>query len=132
MLYPQNASIAIGSRRRTPVFPDAAAVVSDDNVAPRNVPCGQPRDSYTSGTRCCRRAPNMIASRGTPLGFSNSGESDAQLVAGVVNLAFGCGAFSEGGGVHGRPCQSSAFSGGASSWPSHHGVPSSRSAALVK
>ena len=90
----------MGSRRSTPVLPDAAAVVSDDNVAPRNTPCCQFFDSYTSGTRCCRRAPNITASSGTPRGFSNSGDSVAQLVAGVVKCAFGCVAFSgEDGGV---------------------------------
>ena len=31
----------------------------------------------------------MIASSGTPLGFANSGESDAHSVAGVVKRAFG-------------------------------------------
>ena len=121
----------MGSRRSTPVLPDAAAVVSDESVAPRNTPCCQFFDSYTSGTRCCRRAPNMIASSGTPRGLSNSGESVAQFVAGVVNRAFGCVAFSGEAGVHGRPCQSKASAGGGSSCPSHQGVPSDRSAAFV-
>src|SRR5687767_14344432 len=123
--------MAIGSRRSTPVLPDAAAVVSDESVAPRNTPCCQFFDSYTSGTRCWRRAPNITASSGTPRGFSNSGDSEAQLVAGVVKRAFGCVAFSGDDGVQGRPCQSSASAGGGSSCPSHQGVPSGRSAALV-
>src|SRR5262245_65222899 len=114
------------------MLPDAAAVVSDDKVAPRNTPCCQSRDSYTSGTRRRRRAPNMTASSGTPSGFENSGESDAHSEAGVVKRAFGWVAFSADAGVHGRPCQSSACGGGGSSWPSHQGVPSGRSAALVK
>src|SRR4029079_10452093 len=105
MLYPQKASIAIGSRRSTPTLPDAAAVVSEDRVAPRNTPCCQSRDSYTSGTRRRRRAPNMMASSGTPPPLWNSGESDEHSVAGVVNLAFGWVAFSADAGVHGRPCQ---------------------------
>src|ERR1051326_1780070 len=79
-----------------------------------------------------RRAPKMIASIGTPSGLSNSGESDEQLVAGVVKRLFGCAAFSADDGVHGRPCQSTAFAGAPSSCPSHHGVPSGRSATLVK
>ena len=74
----------------------------------------------------------MIASIGTPSGFSNSGESVEQLVAGVVNRLFGCAAFSVEAGVHGRPCQSTASAGAGSSCPSHHGVPSGRSATLVK
>jgi hypothetical protein len=82
------------------------------------------RPSNTSGIRRCRRAPKIIASIGTPFGLSNSGESDAQLVAGVVNRLFGCAAFSVDAGVHGRPCQSSASAGAGSSCPSHHGVPS--------
>src|SRR6476659_1268673 len=100
MLKPQNGSMAIGSRRKTPTLPVAAAVVSDDNVAPRNVPCCQLRDWYTSGTRRCRRAPNSMASMGTPLGFSNSGEIDAHCAAPTVKREFGCAAFSVDAGVH--------------------------------
>ena len=107
-------------------------MVSDDSVAPRNVPCCQLRPSNTSGIRRWRRAPKSIASIGTPLGFSNSGDSEAHCVAGVVKRLFGCAAFSVEAGVHGRPCQSSASAGGGSSWPSHHGVPSGRSATFVK
>src|SRR5689334_25313261 len=123
--------MAIGSRRSTPTLPVAAAVVSDESVAPRNVPCCQFHDSYTSGTRRCRRAPKRIASIGTPLGLSNSGESVEHCEAGVVNRLLGCAAFSGDLGVHGRPCQSIASGGGGSSCPSHHGVPSGRSATFV-
>src|SRR5215471_14805465 len=132
MLYPQNGHIAIGSRRSTPTLPVAAAVVSDESVAPRKTPCCQLRPSNTRGIRRCRRAPKIIASIGTPFGLSNSGESDAQLVAGVVNRLLGCAAFSVDAGVHGRPCQSVASAGAASSCPSHHGVSSGRSATFVK
>src|SRR4029453_6288384 len=76
--------------------------------------------------------PNRIASIGTPFGFSNSGDSEAHWVAGVVKRLFGCAAFSGAGGVHGGPCQSCASAGGGSSCPSHHGVPSGRSATFVK
>src|SRR6266511_4570211 len=62
-----NGSIAIGSRRTTPTWPTAAAVVSDDSVAPRKTPCCQSRDSVTSGTVVARRPPNRIAEIGTPL-----------------------------------------------------------------
>ena len=41
MLYPQNGSIAMGSRRTCPVVPAAAAVVSDPMVAPMYTPCDQ-------------------------------------------------------------------------------------------
>src|SRR6185503_4885299 len=132
MLYPQNGNMAMGSRRTTPTFPVAAAVVSEDKVAPRNVPCCQLRASTTRGTRSCRRAPNNMASIGTPFGFSNSGEIDAHCTAGVVKRLLGCAAFSREDGVHGRPCQSRASAGGGSSCPSHHGVPSGLSATFVK
>src|SRR5690242_7304052 len=98
--------MAIGSRRSTPTLPVAAAVVSDESVAPRKVPCCQLRAWYTSGTRRCRRAPKSIAVMGTPLGFSHSGEIDAHCAAGVLKRLLGCAAFSVEAGVHGRPCQS--------------------------
>src|SRR4051812_12453491 len=107
--------MAIGSRRRTPTLPVAAAVVSDESVAPRKVPCCHERDWYTSGTTRWRRAPNSMASMGTPFGFSNSGEIDLHWVAGTVKRLFGCAAFSVDAGVHGRPCQSIALGGGGSS-----------------
>jgi hypothetical protein len=40
-----NGSMAIGSRRTTPTAPTAAAVVSDESVAPTKVPWVQSRDS---------------------------------------------------------------------------------------
>src|SRR6185436_10224866 len=132
MLYPQKGHMAMGSRRSTPTLPVAAAVVSEDSVAPRNVPCCQLRASKTSGMRRWRRAPKIIASIGTPFGLANSGDSDLQLVAGTVKRLFGCAAFSVDAGVHGRPCQSVASAGAGSSCPSHHGVPSGRSATFVK
>src|SRR6516225_6428097 len=99
--------MAMESRRKTPTLPVAAAVVSDESVAPRKVPCCHERDWYTSGTRRCRRAPNSIAVTGTPFGLSKSGEIDGHCDAGVVKREFGCAAFSGDFGVHGRPCQSS-------------------------
>src|ERR671936_2058755 len=111
--------MAMGSRLRTPTLPVAAAVVSDDSVAPRNTPCCQFRDWNTSGTVRWRRAPKSIAEIGTPSGFSQSGEIDGQRLAWVVKRLFGCAAFSVDFGVHGLPCQSSAFSGGGSSGSSH-------------
>ena len=50
MLYPQNGSMAIGSRRSSPTLPAAAAVFSLEMIEPRNVPCCQSRASFTSGT----------------------------------------------------------------------------------
>ena len=67
---------------------------------------------------------------GTPLGLANSGDSDAHSAAGVVKRLFGCAAFSVTQRP-GTPCQSTAWAGGGSSCPSHHVVPSGRSATLV-
>src|SRR5437764_15340779 len=117
MLWPQNGSMAIGSRRSTPTFPVAAAVVSEERVAPRKTPCCQLRDWKTSGTVRCRRAPNKMAEIGTPSGFSHSGEIDGHRLAGVVDRLFGCAAFSRDFVVQARPWQPRAFSGGGSTRP---------------
>ena len=45
MWYPQNGSIANGSRRSLPTAPAAAAVVSEAIVAPTNTPCSHERAS---------------------------------------------------------------------------------------
>ena len=58
--------MAMGSRRSTPTAPAAAAVVSDEQVAPMKTPCCQSRDWVTSGMVFSRRPPKMIASSGTP------------------------------------------------------------------
>src|ERR1700685_4650786 len=92
MLYPQNGSMAIGSRRTIPPFPVAAAVVSLAIVAPTKTPCCQSNDSYTSGATRARRPPKMNAEIGTPSGASQFGEILGYLFAGTVNRAFGCAA----------------------------------------
>ena len=78
-----NGSIAIGSRRTTPTWPVAAAVVSLDRVAPMNVPCVQSRASVTSGIVVLRRPPNRMASIGTPRGSSYSGARMGHCLIGV-------------------------------------------------
>ena len=78
-----NGSIAIGSRRTTPTAPTAAAVVSDESVAPRKVPWVQSRASNTSGTVVLRRPPNRIASIGTPRGSSYSSARMSHCLIGV-------------------------------------------------
>src|SRR5271167_378225 len=113
--------MAIGSRRTTPTAPVAAAVVSDAMVAPRNTPCCQLRDWYTSGMSVARRPPNRIAEIGTPLGSSQCGDIDGHWCAGVVKRELGCAALVSLAGVHGRPCQSSASWGG-EPIPSQYGV----------
>src|ERR671932_1881742 len=84
-----NGSIAIGSRRTTPTLPAAAAVVSEDNVAPRYTPCTQSRASMTSGIVVRRRPPNMMASIGTPRGSLYSGARIGHWLIGVQKRLLG-------------------------------------------
>src|SRR5207249_11759303 len=66
--------MANGSRRSTPAWPSAAAVVSDPQAEPRKTPCSQLNASFTSGIVLGRRPPNRIAESGTPSGFCRSEE----------------------------------------------------------
>src|SRR5579864_5117456 len=134
MLYPQNGSIANGSRRNSPTVPSAAAVFSEATLAPRNTPWSQSKDSVTSGTVEARRPPNKIAEIGTPAGSSHSGAITGHWSAGVVNRALGWAAGSPEAdpGVQSRPFQSIRCAGGSSVRPSHHTSPSSVRATLVK
>ena len=77
-----NGSIAIGSRT-TPTAPVAAAVVSEESVAPMKVPWTQSRDSVTSGIVEARRPPKKIAEIGTPLGSLYSGARIGHCSIGV-------------------------------------------------
>src|SRR6266404_608496 len=106
MLYPQNGSIAKGSRRKTPACPSAAAVVSEPHDEPKNTPCSQSNASFTSGIVFGRRPPNMMAESGTPSGFCQSGSITGHCDAGAVNLEFGCAPFRPEVGVHSLPSQS--------------------------
>src|SRR5690242_20449315 len=108
MLYPQNGSIANGSRRSSPTLFSAAAVPSDDTFDARKTPCSQSNDSVTSGTFVARRPPKRIAEIGTPLGSSHSGAIVGHCDAGAVKRALGCAAGSDDcapslGGVQSRP-----------------------------
>src|SRR5579875_2152599 len=132
MLYPQNGSMANGSRRSLPTAPAAAAVVSDAMMEPRKTPCCQSKDWKTSGTTEARRPPNKMAEMGTPRGSSHSGAMAGSWDAGAVNLAFGCAAGVPFDGVQSSPCQSVRWAGGSSVIPSHHTSPSSVSAVFVK
>ena len=125
-----NGSIAIGSRRTTPTWPTAAAVVSEESVAPRYTPCTQSRAWVTSGMVVLRRPPKRIASMGTPCGSSYSGARIGHWVIGVQNREFGCEDSSPESGVQSRPFQSVRCAGG-SPMPSHQMSPSSVSATLV-
>src|SRR6516162_11335737 len=132
MLYPQNGSIANGSRRSSPTVPSAAAVFSEATLAPRKTPWSQSKDSMTSGTVEARRPPNRIAEIGTPAGSSHSGAMIGHWSAGAVNREFGWAAGSAESGVQSRPFQSVRCAGGSGVRPSHHTSPSSVSATLVK
>src|SRR5579872_904543 len=132
MLYPQNGSMAKGSRRRWPTFPAAAAVVSEERIDPRNTPCAQSKDSVTSGTVVRRRPPKRIAEMGTPFGSSHSGAHAGFWAAETVNRALGWAAGVPVSGVHELPRQSVRCAGVVVDIPSHHTSPSSVSAVLVK
>src|SRR4051794_21448636 len=131
MLYPQNGSIANGSKRSSPTVPAAAAVFSEDMIEPMNTPWRQSNASVTSGTFVARRPPKRIAEIGTPAGSSHSGAIDGHCSAGAVKRAFGCAAGTPELGVQSLPFQSTRCSGGADR-PSHQTSPSSVLATLVK
>src|SRR5215212_10629878 len=105
-------SIAIGSRRTTPTSPLAAAVVSEDSVAPRKTPWTQSRASYTRGTVVLRRPPKRIAEIGTPFGSSYSGAMIGHCMIGVQKRELGCDEGSSDVGVQSRPFQSVRCAGG--------------------
>src|SRR5882724_5754205 len=83
-----------------------------------------------------RRPPKMIASMGTPFGFSQSGSLVGHCEAGAVKRAFGWAALAPVSfaiaGVHLFPCQSRHSAGGSSVIPSHQTPPSGVGATLVK
>src|SRR3954447_2771379 len=132
MLYPQKGSIAIGSKRSLPTAPAAAAVVSEDMIAPRKTPCSQSNASCTRGTTLERRPPKSMASTGTPAGSSHSVAIDGVWAAGVVKRALGWAAVLSDSGVQSLPCQSIRWSGASSVMPSHQTSPPSVLAQLVK
>src|SRR3954447_16578945 len=132
MWYPQNGSIANGSKRSSPTVPAAAAVFSELIVAPRKTACFQSNASRTSGTPVERRPPSRNASIGTPAGSSQSSEIDGHCAAATVKRAFGCAAGASDSGVQSLPFQSIRWSGVSPVSPSHQMSPSSVFAQLVK
>src|SRR5271167_1018543 len=94
MLYPQNGSIAKGSRRTTPTLPAAAAVVSLPSVAPKKTLFIQLKACMTNGIVVARRPPKTIALMGTPSGSSHNLLRAGLFVAGAVKREFGCAALS--------------------------------------
>src|SRR5579883_95370 len=132
MSYPQNGSIANGSRRTTPVLPAAAAVVSLPSVAPKKTPFIQLKACITRGIVVARRPPNTMALMGTPSGSSQTLLRTGLLVAGAVKRAFGCAALSGEPLRQGLPSQSVSCSGASSSLPSHQTSPSGVVATFVK
>src|SRR5918997_2737306 len=126
-----NGSIAKGSRRTTPTAPVAAAVVSEESVAPMNTPWFQSRASVSGGLVVSRRPPNRIAEIGTPFGSSYSGARIGHWVIGVQNRELGCDEGSSLSGVQSCFFQLVRCAGGSSVMPSHQTSPSSVSATLV-
>src|SRR5271165_4385908 len=106
MLYPQNGSIANGSRLKSPTAPAAAAVVSEAMIEPRKTPCAQSKASWTSGTTEARLPPNKTAEMGTPPGSSHSVAIAGSWLAGAVKRELGCAAGVGVSGVQSLPCQS--------------------------
>src|SRR3954470_1811747 len=131
MLYPQNGSIAIGSKRSLPTAPCCAAVVSEAMIEPRNTPCCQSNASVTSGTVLRRRPPKRIAEIGTPFGSSHSGATHGTCDRGAVKREFGCAAGFSDSGVQSLPSQSVRCSGLSLVSPSHHTSLSSVCATFV-
>src|SRR5665647_797403 len=132
MAYPQNGSMANGSRRSSPTVPSAAAVCSEEMVAPMKTPCAQDRASVTRGTLFALRPPKRIASTGTPAGSSHVSAIVGHRDAATVNREFGCAAGWPLSFVQSCPRQSIRWSGAVSVSPSHQTSPSSVSATLVK
>src|ERR671933_2540060 len=126
-----NGSMANGSRRTTPTAPVAAAVVSDDSVAPMNTPWFQSRASVTSGIVVLRRPPKKIAEIGTPFGSGYSVARIGHWVIGVQKRLFGWLEGSSLSGVQSCFFQLVRCAGGSSVMPSHQMSPSSVSATLV-
>src|SRR2546421_4475161 len=124
--------MANGSRRNTPAWPNAAAVVSDPQADPRKTPCSQSNASFTSGIVPGRRPPKRIADSGTPSGFCQSGSITGHCDASAVKRELGCAALRPLAGVHSRPSQSIALAGVEMPESSHHTSPSGVSATLVK
>src|SRR5437763_1573084 len=124
--------MANGSRRNTPAWPSAAAVVSDPQDEPRNTPCSQSKASFTNGIVLGRRPPNKIADSGTPSGFCQSGSMTGHCEAGAVNLELGCAPFRPLSGVHSLPSQSMPRAGAGTPISSHQISPSGVRSTFVK
>src|SRR3954447_9939964 len=131
MWYPQNGSMAKGSRRRLPTAPVEAAVVSEAMIEPRKTPCCQLYASVTSGTVVAPRPPNRSAEIGAPAGSSHSGATDGTCDSGAVKRLFGWAAGLAESGVQSLPSQSVRCAGLSGVSPSHHTSPSSVRATLV-
>src|SRR3546814_20693718 len=121
--------MAIGSRRITPTWQVAAAVVSEPIEAPTSTPWAQSRASNTSGTSDARRPPHTIAEIGTPCAASACGEYDGHCFALTVKRELGCAALPLTA-AKSTPCPS--LTGTTSSQPSHPAWLTSVTAALVE
>jgi len=110
----------------------AAAVVSEPHEEPRNTPCSQLKASFTSGIVLGRRPPNMMADKGTPSGFCQSGSITGHCDAGAVKREFGWAPLRPLSGVHSLPSQSMPLAGAGTPMSSHQMSPSGVNTTLVK
>src|SRR6266403_968173 len=124
--------MAKGSRRNTPAWPMAAAVVSEPQDEPMKTPCSQLKAPFTRGIVLGRLPPKITADNGTPAGFCQSGSITGHCEAGAVNLEFGCAPLRPLSGVHSLPSQSMPVAGAGTPMSSHQTSPSGVSTTLVK
>ena len=124
--------MAIGSRRRSPILPAAAAVFSDAMMEPRNVPCCQDRASVTSGTIGGAAAAEQDGADRNALGvLPLLGDHRALLGRGrEARVGMGCRTASGRGPGSAQPVDG--LGRGPSPICSHQTSPSGVSATLVK
>src|ERR1044072_1492574 len=104
MLYPQNASMAIGSRRTTPTLPVMAAVVSETSVAAMYKPSSQLGASTMSGTVDEGLPEKTKAAIGSRCGSCPLGSMEGHSTAAAVTRPLGAAEsrpFLPSSGVHG-------------------------------
>ena len=113
------------------MVPSAAAVCSEETVAPMNTPCCHDSDSVTSGHVGRAPAAEEDGIDRHPAGSSQLDAIDGHCSAGAVNRALGWAAGVSDAGVQSLPFQSMTCAGGSSVIPSHHTSLSSVRATLV-
>ncbi len=82
--------MANGSWRNFPIVPTAAAVISEETVAPKNIPC-RPIKSFTDKEEPSveRLPPKRMAEMGTPLDLPKLDQSPDIAKLGTVKRELG-------------------------------------------